>query len=286
DDMALGVDWDKILGDARISTAGFSEAILPTADNPDVAPAPDTGIGFFSNMITGAGTSHQFAAALDALRLKTTVDALATPRVIAIHGKAAKVQVGGQQGYRLTTVNVGTSTETIQFIDTGIVLEITPYIDDKCNILLSVRPSITSATLEAGGIPVTQTALVSTWLMAKHGETVFIGGLIQDNKTKEKNAVPVLGSIPGLGILFGRNARSLDKSEIIVLIKPLILDADRKRVNQKAMEKFKRPEKILNQEPLPPIEQFKELLFPIDDEIVEDKRNKATSQQYIQGGQR
>jgi type II secretory pathway component GspD/PulD (secretin) len=196
------------------------------------------------------------------------------------------VQVGGQQGYRLTTVNVGTSTETIQFIDTGIVLEITPYIDDKCNILLSVRPSITSATLEAGGIPVTQTALVSTWLMAKHGETVFIGGLIQDNKTKEKNAVPVLGSIPGLGILFGRNARSLDKSEIIVLIKPLILDADRKRVNQKAMEKFKRPEKILNQEPLPPIEQFKELLFPIDDEIVEDKRNKATSQQYIQGGQR
>ena len=46
DDMALGVDWDKILGDARISTAGFSEAILPTANNPDVSPAPDEGIAF------------------------------------------------------------------------------------------------------------------------------------------------------------------------------------------------------------------------------------------------
>ena len=286
DDMALGVDWDKILGDARISTAGFSEAILPTAVNPDVAPAPDTGIGLFSNLITGAGTSHQFAAALDALRLKTTVDALATPRVVAIHGKTAKVQIGGQQGYRLTTVNVGTSTETIEFIDTGIVLEITPYIDDKSNILLSVQPSITSATLEAGGIPVTKTALVSTWLMAKHGETVFIGGLIQDNKTKEKNAVPVLGSIPGLGILFGRNARSLDKSELVVLIKPLIIEADRKLVNQEMIEKFKKPEKILNQEPLPPIEQFKELLFPVDDEIAEKKRNKATSEQYNQGEQR
>jgi type II secretory pathway component GspD/PulD (secretin) len=285
DDMALGVDWDKILGDARISTAGFSEAILPTADNPDVAPAPDNGIGLFSNMITGAGTSHQFAAAIDALRLKTTVNALATPRVIAIHGKSAKVQIGGQQGYRLTTVNVGTSTETIEFIDTGIVLEITPFIDDKSNILLSVRPSITSATLEAGGIPVTKTALVSTWLMAKHGETVFIGGLIQDNKTKEKNAVPVLGSIPGIGILFGRNARSLDKSEIVILIKPLILEADRKLVNQEAIEKFKKPEKILNQEPLPPIEQFKELLFPVDDEIADKERNKATSEQYIQGEQ-
>jgi type II secretory pathway component GspD/PulD (secretin) len=286
DDMSLGVDWDKILGDARISTAGFSEAILPTANNPDAAPAPDTGIGFFSNLITGAGTSHQFAAALDALRLKTTVNALATPRVIAIHGKAAKVQVGGQQGYRLTTVNVGTSTETIEFLDTGIVLEITPYVDDKSHILLSVRPSITSATLEAGGIPVTKTALVSTWLMAKHGETVFIGGLIQDDKTKEKNAVPVLGSIPGLGILFGRNARSLDKSEIVVLIKPLILEADRKLINQEMIEKFKKPEKILNQEPLPPIKQFKELLFPVDDEKAGTKRNKATIEPYIQGEQR
>jgi type II secretory pathway component GspD/PulD (secretin) len=284
DDMALGVDWDKILGDARISTAGFSEAILPTADNPDVAPAPDNGIGLFSNFITGAGTSHQFAVALDALRLKTTVDALATPRVIAIHGKAAKVQIGGQQGYRLTTVNVGTSTETIEFIDTGIVLEITPYIDDKSNILLSVRPSITSATLEAGGIPVTKTALVSTWLMAKHGETVFIGGLIQDNKTKEKNAVPVLGSIPGLGILFGRNARSLDKTEIVILIKPLILEADRKRVNQEAIEKFKRPEKILNQEPLPPIEQFKELLFPGDDGSEDNAKKASSYKQYVGGG--
>jgi len=286
DDMALGVDWDKILGDARISTSGFTEAILPTADNPEVAPAPDNGIGIFSNLITGAGTSHQFAAALDALRLKTTVNALATPRVTAIHGKAAKVQVGGQQGYRLTTVNVGTSTETIQFIDTGIVLEITPYIDDRSNILLSVRPSITSATLEAGGIPVTQTALVSTWLMAQHGETVFIGGLIQDNKTKEKNAVPVLGSIPGLGVLFGRNARSLDKSEIVVLIRPIILDADRKRFNQKAIEKFKNPEKILNQEPLSPTEQFKELLFSVDDEVVDEKRNNATIEQHYQGGRR
>ena len=263
DDMSLGVDWDKILGEARISTAGFSGAILPTAGDPDVAPAPDQGIGLFSNLITGAGTSHQFAAALDALRLKTTVDALATPRVVAIHGKTAKVQIGGQQGYRLTTVNVGTSTETIEFIDTGIVLEITPYIDDKSSILLSVKPSITSATLEAG-IPVTKTALVSTWLMAKHGETVFIGGLIQDNKTKEKNAVPVLGSIPVLGVLFGRNARSLDKSELVILIRPLIIESDRKLLDQEMIEKFKKPEKILNQEPLPPIEQFKELLYSID----------------------
>ena len=131
----------------------------------------------------------------------------------------------------------------------------------------------------------TKTALVSTWLMAKHGETVFIGGLIEDNKTKEKNAVPVIGSIPGLGVLFGRNARSLDKSELVILIKPLIIEADRKLLDQEMIEKFKKSEKILNQEPLPPIEQFKELLFPVDDEIADKERNKSTSEQYSQGEQ-
>ena len=121
--------------------------------------------------------------------------------------------------------------------------------------------------------------------MAKHGETVFIGGLIQEDKTKEKNAVPVLGSIPGLGILFGRNARSLDKSEIVVLIKPLILDADRRLVNQEMIEKLKKPEKILSQEPLPQIEQFKELLFPVNDDSTNRERNKTPIEQYNQGGQ-
>ena len=57
-----------------------------------------------------AGATMEFAAALDALKAKTTVDTLSTPRILAIHGKPAKVQVGGQQEYRLTTVNQGIST--------------------------------------------------------------------------------------------------------------------------------------------------------------------------------
>ena len=159
DDMSLGVNWEKILGDVRIGTGGFSTATLPTTAS--VSPVPATGSGIFANMITGAGTSYQFAAALDALRSVTKVNALSTPKVLAIHGKPAKVQVGGQQGYRITTVNQGISTESVEFIDTGIVLDITPYSDDRGNVLLNVRPSITSAVLEEG-IPVTSTCLLYT----------------------------------------------------------------------------------------------------------------------------
>ncbi len=279
DDMVLGVDWDKILGDAmRVSTAGFSNAILPDAEN--VAAAPIGGLGIFSNIITGAGTSRQFAVALDALKTKTTVDALSTPRILAIHGKPAKVQVGGQQGYKLTTVNQGISTETIEFIDTGIVLDITPYIDDEGNVLLNVQPSITSAALEEG-VPVTKTALVSTWLLAKNGETVFIGGLIQDSKIKVNDAVPVLGSIPGLGILFGRNSRGVDKSELIVLITPRIIDGKLNLLDQQTLGKTRKQEKIFIKEPLSDTEKLKEFLFPGNDESKDNAEKASYYEQNV-----
>lgn len=166
DDMELGVEWDKILGDARVATSSFSDAVNRSETNPEVSPVPGVGSGIFGNFITGVGTSRQFAIALDALKTKTSVNGLSTPRVLSLHGKPARVQVGGQQGYRVTTVNDGVSQETIEFIDTGIVLSITAYIDDTENILLKVEPSITSAELEEG-IPVTNTALVNTSLSSK-----------------------------------------------------------------------------------------------------------------------
>jgi type IV pilus secretin PilQ/predicted competence protein len=259
DGMELGVEWDKILGDARIATSSFSDAVNRSETNPDVSPVPDVGSGIFGNYITGVGTSRQFAMALDALKTKTSVNGLSTPRVLSIHGKPARVQIGGQQGYRVTTVNDGVSQETIEFIDTGIVLDITAYIDDKETILLKVEPSITSAELEEG-IPVTNTALVNTSLLVKSGETVFIGGLIQDVKTKTKDAVPVLGSIPGLGVLFGSNTRDIDKTEIVVLITPQIVTNAFETVKPQMQEKFDNWENRFQKEPLPDHKQLFEIL--------------------------
>jgi type II secretory pathway component GspD/PulD (secretin) len=259
DDMSLGVEWDKILGDARVATSSFSNAVNRTETNPVVSPVPDVGSGIFGNYITGIGTSSQFAMALDALKTKTSVNGLSTPRVLSIHGKSARVQIGGQQGYRVTTVNDGVSQETIEFIDTGIVLDLTAYIDDKETILLKVEPSITSAELEEG-IPVTNTALVNTSLLVKNGETVFIGGLIQDTKLKTTDAVPVLGSIPGLNVLFGRNSRGIDKTEIVVLITPQIVTNALETIKPETQEKFDKLKNSFKKEPLPDHKQLFEIL--------------------------
>jgi len=261
DDMSLGVEWAAVLGDVRVGTSSFSNAVLPQGE--DVSPIPETGSGLFFNVLTRSG-SRQFAAAIDALQEKTKVNTLSTPKVLAIHGQPAKVQVGGQQGYAVTTTNLGVSTETIEFIDTGIVLEIVPYIDDDDNVLLNVKPSVTSAELEAG-IPVTRTAFVETWLLAKSGDTVLIGGLIQDNITRTRSEVPCLGNVPLFGLLFGQRGRNIDKVELVLLITPQIVDMERKSLDEvEAIIRTKEAEEDFKKEPLPPYRQIFEFLSPWD----------------------
>ena len=259
DKMSLGVEWSAILGDARIGTSSFSRSVLPTGEA--VSPVPQEGSGLFFNILTGS-SRRQFAAAIDALQEKTNVNTLSTPKVLAIHGQPARVQVGGQQGYSVSQTNLGVTTENIEFIDTGIVLELTPYIDDEGNVLLNVKPSITSAQLEEG-IPVTRTAFVETWLLAGNGETVLIGGLIQDTITKTRNEVPCLGDIPALGLLFGSRNRSVDKVELVVLITPRVVDRKKKRLDE--VEAIIRTEKVdeqMKKEPLPPHQQILEFTQP------------------------
>ena len=223
---------------------------------------PGAGSGFFGGPITGAGTYKQFALAPNFLQTKTRVNTLSTPKILAIHAKPARVQVGGQQGYKVTTTSVGVATETIQFIDTGTILEITPYIDDNGHVLLNVKPSIKAARI-VQGVPVVNSTEVSTWLMAKNGETVFIGGLIQDTKTRTRDMIPCLGGIPGLGVLFGRTYRGTGKSELIVLITPIIIDAAQKQPDHEAIEKTKEIEKEFKKEPPPMLKQIFEFMAPV-----------------------
>jgi type II secretory pathway component GspD/PulD (secretin) len=159
---------------------------------------------------------------------------------------------------------LGVSTESVQFIDTGILLEIIPYIGDDGNVLLNVKPSITSAQLDEG-IPVTRTTLVETWLLARSGETVLIGGLIQDSVTRTRSEVPCLGNIPLLGLVFGRRGKSVEKVELVILITPRVVDRDRRSLAEwEAVNKIKKAEEKMKKEPFAPHRQMIEFAAPWD----------------------
>jgi len=241
DDMALGVDWQQVIGEGAIGTAGFSRVPVPTA--PNTVPVPGgEGASFVGSIITGVGSSTQFAAALNALQSKTKVNTLSTPKILAIHGQAATVQVGGQQGYQVSTASEGIQETSVEFIPTGTTLNITPWIDDDSNVMLDVRPEISSATLSADGIPTVKTTNVSTWLLARSGQTVFMGGLIQDTTSRTQQMVPCLGAIPAIGSLFSRSVSTGSKTELVVLITPKVVGVD-DRQGQRMKRQIRRLEK-------------------------------------------
>ena len=237
DDMSLGVDWKKVFGDLTIGTAGFTAGL---------AAMPVQGFG--ANIVTAAGSRHQLMAAINALQEKTKVNFLSTPKILALHGKPSRVQIGGKFGYKTNTFTPTGTTEDVKFLDTGTILDITPYIDDDGNILLEVNPQINSAAL-SGGVPIQQTTTVKTSMLAKNGQTMFIGGLIEDSKTGTRNAIPCLGNIPGLGLLFGAMSDKISKVELIILITPQIIDLN--RPNAEGLEKVRQIEDKLKKEPLP-----------------------------------
>lgn len=241
DDMALGVNWATVLGDYSLGTGGFSSAVMSGA--PGASPVPVAGKGIFVNLISGTGTDHPLRAALSALESKTSVETLSTPKILAIHGKSAKVQVGGKQGYKISVTSDGVVSENIKFIDTGTILEITPYIDSDGNVLLNVTASINSARIEEG-TPVVNTTVVTTWLLARHGETALIGGLIQNTKQKRREMIPCLGNIPILGFVFGRTAKGTGKSELVILITPTVLDMAPEQTELDVRENLEKTKKV------------------------------------------
>ncbi len=255
DDMSLGVNWAKLLGDVSIGTKGFGSAVIPP--NVAISPVPTTNIaGVFGNVITATGTTKQFAAAVDALQAITKINTLSTPKILAIHGEEARVQVGGQQGYKVTTTINTVTTETIEFIDTGTILEITPYINEEGFILLKVHPNVSSAVISVTGIPVTTTTDVTTWLLAKDRETAFIGGLIRDTKTRTKNMIPCLGSIPTIGVLFGKTQNTIDKTELVILITTRIVDTEEKQENLETRDRIRDMEEKIKKDVEQPHKDF------------------------------
>lgn len=203
----FGVDWTRVFN----------------ADGPDVAAATGfaTRVGprFYLNLV-----NKNIDAYLSALSNKGRVHTLATPRLLALEDQEASTNVGDQLGYRLTTTINNVTSESIQFLDTGVILRVTPSIDADGRIMLKVRPEVSSGTVSAG-IPSKKTTEVNTQLVANDGQPVLIGGLIKRSKTYRRQGIPLLSDIPVIGAAFSSTDDGGSATETIVVITPRIVPA-------------------------------------------------------------
>ncbi|QDS98951.1 type II secretion system protein GspD [Adhaeretor mobilis] len=161
--------------------------------------------------------------------LKTTTDAktLASPRINAINGQESRIQIGEQLGFKVTTTTQTSTLESIQFLDVGVVLRVTPRITRDGRVLMRIKPEVSTGNVDpVSGLPSEETTEVETDVMLADGQGLVIGGLIQEKDSNIQNKVPLLGDIPYLGVLFQRRVVERSRSEIIVTLVPRILPYD------------------------------------------------------------
>ncbi|MBS1147189.1 MAG: ral secretion pathway protein [Proteobacteria bacterium] len=186
-----------------------------------------------------------FGAVINLMKSQGTVHVLSSPRIATINNQKAVLKVGTDDFFvtEITGGTPGTATTAstapsviVQPFFSGIALDVTPQIDDKDNITLHVRPSVSSVTenrkvIDLGEqfgeliLPLASSSISETdsVVRLKDGHIVAIGGLMSQYHDDSNDRIPLLGDIPYLGQLFGNTSRTSKKRELVVLIKTTLI---------------------------------------------------------------
>lgn len=224
-----GKSWPGFLGlDGGIKSPVTS---IASGVTPSVT---GTSSGLSYAVFGGAG---QVIGLLNLLSEDTDVNVLSTPHVLASDGKVAKIEVGNEVPVITQTVSTPTSSLTaggtfstsnsVQYRPTGILLEVKPSITASGQVTLSISQEVSSIgnSVSAGGseYPSFQKRKVTTDATVEDGRTIMLAGLIEDRGKGTVNGVPGLKDVPLFGSLFGTTRKTRDKTELLITITPYIV---------------------------------------------------------------
>ena len=172
---------------------------------------------------------------------------LSTPRILVLNNQEAKILVGEREAYITSSVSQAdgssVTSQTVNFVDVGVKLYVTPTINRAGYITLKIRPEISSAeTVEIVSedriteIPIVTTSEVETTVLVRDGVSIIMGGLKRVNIVKQTEQVPILGSIPFLGAFFRNKRDEWAQNELVILLTPHIVSGD-KSIERELCEK-------------------------------------------------
>jgi len=184
----------------------------------------------FGKPLTGFSATvfdQDVEVAVHALQETGKLNILSRPYILTSNNQPATITVGQEVPYATgESLTTGQSQTTTEYRDIGIILEVTPSINPDGLVNMTVRPEISSQTGETVQIsenlalPVFSTRTSETKVAIRDGQTIVIGGLMQDQTTETISKVPLLGDVPILGNLFRRTIKEVDKTELLIFLTP------------------------------------------------------------------
>lgn len=219
DDETYGIDWSAKATDGTYGTSGLSS--IGTT-------------GFVMEYLT-----DDLDVFLQALSENDRVRTLSTPKLLVLEDQDAEVIIGDRIGFKVTTTIDSVTSESVEFIESGVILRVKAAVDSSERIMLNVHPEVSSGKV-TDGIPSVSTTEVTTQLIADNGQPVFIGGLIKNSKTEREAGVPGLRSIPLVGALFSQTEDRYAKTETIVVIRPYLVNSEEYNDTRDEVERSER----------------------------------------------
>jgi type II secretory pathway component GspD/PulD (secretin) len=228
DEDSSGLDWSKLFN-SRGGTGEFGTQGLGDPASP----------GLFFDY-----TTPDFAATLNALTSQGRVRTLSTPTLLAIEGQESSVIIGDRRGYPVTTTINQVSTQSIEFLESGVILRVTPSVDRNGRVMMDIHPEVSTGIIDPiSGVPSQTTTEVETTMIVPNGKTIFVGGLIKHRVDESKRGIPVIGRIPVLGGLFSNRQNVNTNTETIVLITPTIVSRAEATIDERSLDKFEQLER-------------------------------------------
>lgn len=225
DTESFGLDWKRVFSEGS-GSGEFGGQGLGSSGSP----------GFFFSFV-----HPKVELYLNALKGKGRVRTLSTPKLLALENEEASVIIGDRIGYKVTTTINQVTTESIEFLESGVILKVKPSVDNNDKVMLNIHPEVSTGTITSG-IPSQTTTEVTTQLLVPNGQTIFIGGLMKNRQSESRDGVPLLSDIPGVGRLFANSEQISINTETIVLITPYIVDTTVSNITSAETNKVKQAE--------------------------------------------
>lgn len=186
------------------------------------------------------GRARELIAFLSASENRGRVRAVSAPSVMVSDNKTAQFTVGAEvpvpTSSAASAAQIDGSSlfaQTIQFRETGVIMNVTPQINESGNLTLEIRQEVSQASQNTtSGLvaPLIGKSSVESTVVIQDGQTIALGGFIRETNNETRSRIPILGRIPGLGVLFGSTSRTNTRSELVILITPHVIrthaDAD------------------------------------------------------------
>ncbi len=214
DELKFGLRWFFESGNYSFSLSDASNGAVGS-----VFPG-------FSFLFSGGSA----AVALNALNAITDVNVISSPNLMVLDNRKAVLRIGDQvpiaTQQAVDTTSINTVVNTIELKDTGIILTVVPRVNDSGRVILDIEQEVSDVVpTTTSGIdsPTIRQRKVNTTVVVKDGDSLALGGLIQQRDSVTKSQVPVLGDVPVVGNLFRHKQDTKTRTELLILITPHVV---------------------------------------------------------------